>query len=82
MLLCTHPYSPLHTLIPLDIFWLDAQGQVVHVEREVATSTFPRVFYPPVAARHVLETTAGFARTHSAGVGTLLRLQNFPSVSE
>lgn len=70
------------TLIPLDIFWLDDKGQVIYFEPDVATSTYPRVFYPSAPARYVLETAAGFARAHGVTVGTSLRLQNFPSVSE
>lgn len=70
------------TLIPLDIFWLDSQGRVVHIALEVATSTYPNVFYPPVPSRYVLETTAGFARAHDIATGTPLLLRNFPTVSK
>lgn len=70
------------TLVPLDIFWLDAQGQVVSMALEVATSSYPDVFYPTVPARYVLETISGFARAHGIATGTPLRLKNFPSVSQ
>ncbi|HVB19852.1 MAG TPA: DUF192 domain-containing protein [Candidatus Paceibacterota bacterium] len=70
------------TLIPLDMFWLDDQGHVVFIERNVATSTYPDVFYPPVPARYVLETVAGFAGLHLIATGTPLLLKNFPSVSQ
>ncbi len=70
------------TLIPLDIFWLDSKGQVVSIAADVATSSYPYVFYPSVPARYVLETAAGFARAHAIATGTLLRLQKFPTVSE
>lgn len=69
-------------LIPIDIFWLDAQGQVVFIASDVATSTYPNVFYPSVPARYVLETAAGFTRRNSISIGTPLLLKNFPSVSE
>lgn len=70
------------TLIPLDIFWLDSKGQVVFIAPEVATSTYPSVFYSPVPVRYVLETVAGFARVHDVATGTPLLLKNFPTVSK
>jgi len=70
------------TLVPLDIFWLDSKGQVVSITRDVATSSYPNVFYPATPARYVLETATGFARAHTVATGTLLRLKNFPTVSK
>ena len=62
-------------LVPIDIFWLDAQGHIVSIARNVATSTYPNVFYPVAPARYVLETAAGFANAHSIATGTSLLLQ-------
>lgn len=70
------------TLVPLDMFWLDDKGQVVYIAQDVATSTYPSVFYPSAPARYVLETIAGFARAHSIATGTPLLLKNFPTVSQ
>lgn len=70
------------TQFPLDIFWLDHAGSVVHVAADVATSSYPGVFYPPTPAQYVLETPAGFARAHAVVLGTHLSLQEWPSVSE
>lgn len=82
------------TLVPLDIFWLDdsdgggsasgGKGQlvVVSMSLNVATSTYPGVFYPSAPARYVLETAAGFAQAHGIATGTPLLLKNFPTVSE
>lgn len=69
-------------LVPLDIFWLDSKGHVVHIEQDIATSTYPDVFYPSAPAWYVLETAAGFAREHDIKVGTPLLLKKFPTVSE
>ncbi|MFA5997966.1 MAG: DUF192 domain-containing protein [Candidatus Paceibacterota bacterium] len=69
-------------LVPVDMFWLDAQGQVVFIASEVATSTFPNVFYPNLPARYVLEIASGFAREHSIATGTPLLLKNLKGVSE
>lgn len=60
--------------VPLDIFWLDDERRVVWVAADVATSTYPRVFKPPLPARYVLETAAGFAARHHVATGTPLEL--------
>ncbi|HUY05225.1 MAG TPA: DUF192 domain-containing protein [Candidatus Paceibacterota bacterium] len=70
------------TLVPLDMFWLNAQGQVVFIAEDVLPSSFPHVFYPSAPARYVLETAAGFAAAHSIITGTPLLLKDFPSVSQ
>ena len=70
------------TLVPIDVFWLDSNGHVVSLIQNVATSTYPNVFYPTAPARYVLETVAGFARTYAIATGTPLLLKNFPSVSK
>ncbi len=64
------------TLVPLDMFWLDAQGQVVSLVDDVATSTYPTVFKPSRPALYVLETAAGFAQAHAVEVGTSFSLHN------
>lgn len=69
-------------LAPIDIFWLDDKGQVVFIANEVATSTYPNVFYPSAPARYVLETAAGFARAHDIKIGARLLLKVFPSVMQ
>jgi len=71
-----------NTLMPLDIFWLDSKGQVVYIEQNVATSTYPNVFYPTEPARYVLETVSGFAREHDIKIGSKLMLKNLESVSQ
>lgn len=82
------------TLVPLDIFWLNdsagggsasgGKGQfiVVSMSLNVATSTYPNVFYPTAPARYVLETVAGFAQRHLIATGTPLLLKNLPNVSK
>jgi len=82
------------TLVPLDIFWLNdpidsesvsgEKGQliVVSMSLNIATSTYPDVFYPSAPARYVLETAAGFAQAHLIATGTSLLLKNLPNVSK
>lgn len=70
------------TLVPLDIFWLNDKGQVVSSALDVATSTYPHVFYPTEPVRYVLETRAGFARSNSIATGTQLVLPKWPIVTQ
>ena len=68
--------------VPIDIFWLDTQGRVISISEQVATSSYPDVFYPAAPAQYVLETAAGFAKAHGIATGTPLQLKDFPSVSK
>jgi uncharacterized protein len=70
------------TLVPLDMFWLNDQGQVVYIAHDVLPSSYPNVFYPTAPARYVLETAAGFADSHNIATGTPLELKSFPTVSQ
>ena len=78
----TYGFWMKDTLVSLDIFWLDDKGRVIFIASDVATSTFPHVFYPSAPARYVLETAAGFARAYAVATGTPLLLKNFPTVTE
>lgn len=70
------------TLVPLDMFWLDDKGQVITIAADVATSSYPHVFYPTAPARYVLETAAGFARAHSVVTGTPFIFKSVINVSK
>jgi hypothetical protein len=43
----------------LDIIWLDAQKQVVHMEQNVASGTYPTTFCSSKPAAYVIELRAG-----------------------
>ena len=60
-------------LFPLDIIWLDADFRVVHMEENVATSTYPRLYEPPSAASYVLELSAGASAETGIANGAALR---------
>jgi uncharacterized membrane protein (UPF0127 family) len=60
---------------PIDIFWLDEQGYVVHVVENAAPDTYPEFsFVPPVPAKYVIETKAGFATENNIGVGAIANM--------
>jgi uncharacterized membrane protein (UPF0127 family) len=56
-------------LASIDIIWLDDDGTIFGVEHEVSPCTFPKMFYPPIPVRLVLETRAGEARANGLSVG-------------
>lgn len=73
-----YPFWMKDTLIPLDIIWLEATGEVVHVEENVPPcrrDPCPSVT-PPVEASRVLELAAGQADAHGVARGAQLRIEN------
>lgn len=63
--------------VPIDIIWIGADGRIVHIEHEVAPSTYPNVFTPMAPARYVLETRAGYAKEQRWDTGTRLDLASY-----
>ncbi|PKB67182.1 MAG: hypothetical protein BZY82_04105 [SAR202 cluster bacterium Io17-Chloro-G3] len=63
-------------LIPLDIVWIDADGVVVKVDREVSPSfanSKSLLYFPPSPIRYVLEIQAGRAASAGISVGSIAR---------
>lgn len=58
----------------IDIIWFDAQGYVVHIEREVSPDSYPESFYPEVPARYVLEIAAGYSDYYGIALGQRMSL--------
>jgi uncharacterized membrane protein (UPF0127 family) len=56
---------------PIDMVWLDSNKVVVHIAQNVTPDSYPTSFAPPVPARYVIETTAGFTATKGIVVGTV-----------
>lgn len=46
-------------LVAIDILWIDSNGVLVGIEKNVAPDTYPAAFYPPQPIRYVLETAVG-----------------------
>lgn len=59
---------------PIDIIWLDKDHRIVSLERNVATSTYPKVFSPTSSSTYILETKAGFSRENNLIVGKILNI--------
>lgn len=46
---------------PIDIIWLNANKEIVHIEQNASPNTYPNAFCPNVDAQYVLEVNAGMA---------------------
>ncbi len=53
------------TRIPLDMFWVNSSKQIVHIERDVQPSSYPKAYGTKEPAQYVLETNAGFAQKYN-----------------
>lgn len=54
---------------PIDIFWIDDEMVIVHIEHNVSPNTYPQTFKPDRPARYVLETKAHTAKTFNFKTG-------------
>jgi len=70
-----YPFWMKDMLFSIDILWLDAQGRVVHIEKNVSPETYPASFTPGSPARYVLEVPAGFADQHDIQIGATANLE-------
>ena len=46
---------------PIDIIWFDRNWTIISLEKSVATSTYPHIFYPSSPAMYVLEVKSGIS---------------------
>ena len=53
----------------LDIIWIDENGVVTYIARDLQPNSFPQVFNPDQKSLYVLEVNAGFAASHAIKVG-------------
>lgn len=54
---------------PLDILWINEDFSVVGIEKNVATSTYPKVFGEKYKAKYVLEISAGNSQKNNIKIG-------------
>ncbi|MDQ5893309.1 MAG: uncharacterized protein QG640_321 [Patescibacteria group bacterium] len=64
---------------PIDIFWLDDKGKIVHLEKDVSPNTYPKVFFPPEKSLYILEANAGFAQKNGLVIGKVLNFSRIMS---
>lgn len=59
---------------PIDILWLNGRGEIIGMETDIATSTYPKVFMPKEEILYALEVPAGFVREHKVSGGEIVRV--------
>ena len=68
-----HYYWMKDTRIPLDMYWLNTQKEIIHIEKNVQPSSYPKSFGPNQPSLYVLETNAGYADSHGITVGQVVQ---------
>lgn len=53
----------------LDIIWATENGEIVHIEENVSSESYPSSFESPIPAWYVVETNAGFVEKNNIVVG-------------
>lgn len=56
-----YPFWMKEMRFSIDILWLDEEGRVVEVSRQLTPDSYPQIFVPKVPVRYVLEVKAGWA---------------------
>jgi len=53
----------------LDMVWVGVDNSIIKIDKSVASSTYPAVFYPPKPVKYVVELPAGFSDANAIKVG-------------
>ena len=56
----------------IDIVWVNESFEVVGIENDISPETFPKIFYPNIAIKYVLEVPSGFSRNHGIDIGDIM----------
>lgn len=72
----THSIWMQNMNYPLDIIWVTQGGEIVHIEENVPTDSYPNSFSSPKPAWFVIEANAGFVASNTIAVGDEVVLDN------
>lgn len=61
------------TKIPLDMYWINSEKRIVHIEHSVKPESYPESFGTEKSAQYILETNAGFAKSHNITIGDTVK---------
>ena len=56
-------------LYPIDIMWVNADNNIIHIEEEEMPESYPSMFVPETPALYVIEAAAGFVSTNKIEIG-------------
>lgn len=63
-------------VFPLDIIWINENGIVVSIERNLTTDSYPKTFMNQSDASYVLEINQGMAENFGLYLGSKVKLTN------
>ena len=64
-------------LFPIDITWIDAQGEIISIEQNVHPDSYPHSFEPPRPDLYVIETNSYFMSSFNIKVGDKVRIPGY-----
>jgi uncharacterized membrane protein (UPF0127 family) len=73
-----HTFHMKNMKFPIDIFWIDTDKTVVHIEHNLqpcSSGLFCPTYKPNDDSRYALETVAGFAERHDVVEGTMVEFE-------
>jgi uncharacterized membrane protein (UPF0127 family) len=53
----------------IDIFWMDENAVITHIEKNVSPETYPKTFSSPNESLYIVETAGGFADKYQIEIG-------------
>ena len=59
---------------PLDLIWINQNGVVVSVERDISPDTYPKTYINTAEASYVLEINAGLSETFGLYLGSKVKI--------
>ncbi len=57
---------------PIDVVWLDSNKKIVTIQKDMEPSTYPKIFYPDMLSRYVIEFKKGAVDDLKIQVGSAL----------
>ena len=53
----------------LDLIWIDENGKIIEITKNVSPATYPKSFLPPSPIKYVLEVNAGYTEENNIKAG-------------
>lgn len=54
---------------PIDIIWLNENKEIIHIEKNISPSTYPKSFGPDLKSLYVIEVSSGTSEKLSLSIG-------------